>query len=381
VVDTQAGAAKRRNRIPMDAFWGNRVTANPWEVTVSPDGRQCYIVFGGTDDMFACEIVDDDYREIELRKYLCLGRNPRAVRVSPDNAMVYVYQSLDFDIAAFDTRQLQPVARIQVCRNPLSESVHRGKTLFYSALQPMVGRRWISCASCHPDGQPDGRTWQNPEGLRNTQSLRGLAWTHPIHWSADRDEVQDFEHTIRGPLMQGRGLLRGELHVSLGAPNKGLSADLDALAAYTNSHPLTLSPHSKAGLSEVAKEGQRLFFSDATRCASCHSGPFYTDSIPRSVANIVRHDVGTGADDSSEKMGRAYDTPTMLGVYRTAPYLHHGRAATLTEVLTTHNRGDRHGVTSHLSEDQIAALVEFLRALPFEDPHVVSRKLGLEKVD
>ena len=33
-----------------------------------------------------------------------------------------------------------------------------------------------------------------------------MAHTHPIHWSADRDEVQDFEYTIRGPLMQGRGL-------------------------------------------------------------------------------------------------------------------------------------------------------------------------------
>ena len=46
-----------------------------------------------------------------------------------------------------------------------------------TALEPMVGRRWISCSSCHPDGEPDGRTWQNPEGLRNTQSLAGMAWT------------------------------------------------------------------------------------------------------------------------------------------------------------------------------------------------------------
>ena len=107
VVDARSGAGKRRNRIPMDAFLRNRVTANPWEITVSPDGRQCYVVFGGTDDMFACEIVDDDYREIEFRKYLRLGKNPRAVRVSPDNAMVYVYQSLDFSIAAYDTEQLR----------------------------------------------------------------------------------------------------------------------------------------------------------------------------------------------------------------------------------------------------------------------------------
>ena len=68
----------------------------------------------------------------------------------------------------------------------------------------MSGRQWISCSSCHPDGDADGRTWQQPEGLRQTQPLFGLAWTHPLHWSADRDEVQDFEHTIQGKLMQGQ---------------------------------------------------------------------------------------------------------------------------------------------------------------------------------
>jgi cytochrome c peroxidase len=330
--------------------------------------------------MFACEILDDDYREIRYRKHVRLGRNPRAVRVSPDNERVYVYSALDFNVVAYDAKRLEPVATIEVCQNPLSDAVHRGKVLFHSALEPMAGRRWISCSSCHPDGQPDGRTWQNPEGLRNTPSLRGLAWTHPLHWSADRDEVQDFEHTIRGPLMQGRGLIRGEVHESLGRPNKGRSADLDALAAYNNSHPFTLSPYAEHGLGELAKQGRAIFFSETTGCAACHVGPFFTDSTPRPPSEIVRHDVGTGHDDPTETMGPAYDTPTLLGLYRTSPYLHDGRAATLREVLTTHNRADKHGVTSHLSERQIDALVEFLRALPYEDPTAASRVLKLQKV-
>ena len=79
-------------------------------------------------------------------------------------------------------------------------------------------------------------------------------------------------------------------------------------------------------------------------------------------------------------MGAAYDTPSLLGLYRTAPYLHDGRAATLTDVLTTYNRHDKHGVTSHLSKTQIDALVEFLRALPYEDPIAASRALKLQKV-
>lgn len=387
VLDTGPAASenqKRRKRIPMDSFIGVHVTANPWEVALTPDGRRFFVLFSGTNDLYACDVVDDDYREIKYRATLQMGNNPRAVRVSPDGATFYVYNALDFNVVACDARTLQQQATIDVTDNPLGEEMLAGKRLFYSALEPMVGRRWISCSSCHIDGESDGRTWQNPEGLRDTPSLAAMAWTHPLHWSADRDEVQDFEHTIRGNLMQGRGLIPGDLHDQLGRPNKGLSPELDALAAYSNVHKAPLSPHAKAGLSDAARRGRDLFFSQATKCASCHSGPYYTDSVPGPTGQPVKlHDVGTGGPqyDSSEKMGFAYDTPTLLGIYKTAPYLHHGKAATLADVLTARNKDDRHGRTSHLTPPEIADLVEFLKALPYEDPEPEAVKLGMTKIE
>ena len=80
-------------------------------------------------------------------------------------------------------------------------------------------------------------------------------------------------------------------------------------------------------------------------------------------------------------MGPEYDTPTLLGIYKTAPYLHHGKAATLEEVLTRYNREDRHGKTSHLTLVQINDLVEFLKALPYEDPEPRAKALGMTKVE
>ena len=379
IVDTVEGDGKRRTRIPIDTVFSRQITSNAWEVGVSPDATQLYVVFAGTDEMFACAIINDDYREISLRKRIPLGANPRAVRISPDNGTVYAYNALDFNVVAFDAESLNHVATISVTDNPLTEQILAGKKLFYSALQPMASRRWISCSSCHPDGEPDGRTWHNPEGLRNTQSFAGMAWTHPIHWSADRDEVQDFEHTIRGPLMQGKGLINGKLHGSLGEPNSALSEQLDALTAYANSHKVALSPHAKGGLTDVAKRGREIFLSERTKCATCHSGPFFTDSHPTAPDQIVRHDVGTGNDDS-EKMGPTYDTPTLLGIYRTAPYLHHGKAETLLDVLTTQNGDDRHGVTSHLSQPEREALAEFLKSLPYEDPVPKAEAAGLTSV-
>jgi cytochrome c peroxidase len=70
-----------------------------------------------------------------------------------------------------------------------------------------------------------------------------------------------------------------------------------------------------------------------------------------------------------------------LGIYRSAPYLHHGKAATLEEVLTKYNHDDRHGKTSHLNSAQVSDLVEFLKALPFEEPEPAAKSAKLTKVE
>ncbi len=368
----------KRKRIPMDSFIGNLVTASPWEVAISPNGQQAVVVFGATDDLFVMEVLDDNYRELTPIQHMNIGHNPRAVKYSTDGKWFWLYNALDFEVVAYDAKTLSRAGLVRVTENPLSDEILRGKRLFYSALMPMASRRWIACSSCHPDSDPDGRTWQNPEGLRNTPPLVGLSWTHPQHWSADRDETQDFEHTIRGLLMQGRGLIAGPVAESLGPPNKGRSRDLDALAAYTNSHTVPLSPHAKSGLSDAAKRGREIFLSKETACATCHHGPYFCDSNPASKPTL--HDVGTGRSDPSEKMPLKYDTPTLLGVYRSAPYLHDGSAKTLRDLLTTSNAGDKHGKTSPLNSAQIDDLIEFLKALPYEDPQPAAEAAGLKKV-
>jgi YVTN family beta-propeller protein len=370
------GPDKRRFWVSLDSFNDFNVVNNPWEAAVSPDGKRLYTIYAGSNDMNVSRILDDDYELLERVGYAVnVGQNPRAIRLSPDGATVYIYNALDFAVSIHRAADMKRLATVTVCAPPKTPEWVRGKVLFSTANPPLTVRRWVSCASCHPDGQPDGRVWHNPEGLRKTPALFGLAHTHPLHWSADRDEVQDFEYTIRGRLMKGRGLLDGPLTpkrgfepVELDEHLAGRSPDLDALAVYTNSFEFTLSPHIPAPgkLSAAAERGKRLFFSAAVGCATCHSGPYYTDSCLKKPFHL--HDVGTGGDDPSEKIGPKYDTPTLLGVYRTAPYLHHGKAATLRDVLTTCNKQDRHGKTSQLRPGEIDDLVAFLQSLPYEPP-------------
>ena len=367
---------KRRKSIGMDTYNGVYVVTNPWEVAITQDGKHLFSLYSGTDDMNVSQVIDDDYKEIErLGGPIRVGRNPRAVRVSHDDCFVFVYDTSDFAIRKLDSRTLQTLGIAQLVIPKRSKEWIRGRILWNSADSPMSSRRWVACSSCHPDGQPDGRVWNNPEGLRKTTNLEGVAHTHPLHWSADRDEVQDFEYTIRSKLMMGPGLLRERIKpkdgfnkTELEEKTAGRSADLDALAIYTNSFDFKgLSPHTfgLGKLSLPAQRGQSLFIDPNVGCSSCHSGPYYSDS---KLKKTNLHDVGTGRSDASERMGYRYDTPTLLGIYRTAPYLHDGSAFTLKDVLTTANSGDKHGKTSHLTPPQKDDLVAYLMSLPYEDP-------------
>jgi YVTN family beta-propeller protein len=371
---------RRRTSIGLDSYNDVYVVTNAWEAAISPDGKRIYTIYAGTNDMNISAVVDDDYQEIDRIGFAVrLGQNPRAVRVSPDGKRVYIYNAMDFAVSVHDAANMRRLATIKVCDPPQTPAWVRGKILFNTANPPMSARRWVACSSCHPDGHNDCRVWQNPEGLRKTTALFGVAHTHPLHWSGDRDEVQDFEYTIRSRLMAGSGFLQGAIRPKRGfekaeleEKTSGRSKDLDALAIYTNSFDFRLSPHLLAPgkLTPAAQRGKKLFFSKEVGCAACHSGPYYTDSSLQKPFRL--HDVGTGNDDPSEKMGPRYDTPTLLGIYRTAPYLHHGKAKTLRDVLTTWNKGDRHGHTSQLKPAELDDLVDFLKSLPYEPPPAVT---------
>jgi cytochrome c peroxidase len=106
-------------------------------------------------------------------------------------------------------------------------------------------------------------------------------------------------------------------------------------------------------LSEAARRGKRLFSDPQVGCVQCHPPPLFTDLRP--------YDVGTATGRDGRRT--AYDTPTLIEVWRTAPYLRDGSITSIEALLTEGNRQDRHGRTSHLSADQIRDLAQYVRSL------------------
>jgi cytochrome c peroxidase len=249
---------------------------------------------------------------------------------------------------------------------PLPPTLLHGKRLFFSSDRPDLAQAaWISCNTCHVEGEHDGRTWllqfsgevppgEQPVIRRNTTSLLGMIETYPLRWSAEWDESADSEFSIRFEQF-GTGLIEGDMHPTLEDPNQGRSYDLDCLAAFIDSLVIPARAHS---LTQSEQRGKAVFESTQTQCAACHPAPLYTD--------LQVHDVGT-ADGHGEWFGPLIDTPTLRFLFDSAPYLHDGSAQTLRDVLIEANPSDRHGITSILTLQEIDDLIAFLLALPFDE--------------
>ena len=298
--------------------------------------------------------VIDVYANEELLRF-DTGFAPQSVAVSDDGNTVYVHNFMGRSVTVADATALMDgqtsvsvpvVATISTVSNEsLSSQVLTGKRLFYDAADPrLADESYMACASCHNEGGHDGRVWDLTsmgEGVRNTISLKGHSGTGQgrLHWTANFDEVQDFENQIRS-LAGGTGLMSNADFTAneapLGSPKAGLSNDLDALAAYVGSlTTFGVSPEraSNGSLTAAGEAGKALFESEG--CATCHSGNGFTDS-----SSGAMHDVGTLTAASGQRAGgalTALDTPTLKGLWETGPYLHDGSEATVAGAIAAHS--------------------------------------------
>ena len=325
-------------------------------VAFSPLGDYLFVALQGNDELLVIDALEGSGSAGGANVFtrLQVGAAPQGVCVDGTTGRTFVKNFIDRSITVLETepmlrrgiKQISSTAVDTVNAERMAANVLRGKRIFYHASDPrMSAEGYISCASCHVDGSHDGRVWDftdRGEGFRNTTSLRGRGGIDHgnVHWSGNFDEIQDFENDIRSAF-GGSGFMDdldfAATQGPLDGPKGGLSQALDDLADYVQSLDLESVPRSPfrqtdGSLTPSALSGRSVFANQ--ECQSCHSGSVRTDST---LGSATLHDVGTLRTSSGGRLGGSLDgidTPTLLGAWRTAPYLHDGSAATLESVFS-----------------------------------------------
>lgn len=222
---------------------------------------------------------------------------------------------------------------------PVPTVARQGEILFHDAI--ICYQRWQSCSSCHPDARSDTLNWDLlNDGMGNPKNTKSMLLSHETPPSMASGVRKDAETAVRSGLS---GILFAEF----------TEEEAAAIDVYLQNLVPIPSPRLIEGrLSESAKRGKLLFGDSRTGCSVCHPEPFFTD--------LLRHDVGTRiAHDSIDR----FDTPTLVEVWRTAPYLHDGRYKTLRELIVDgkhHAPDDR---LEKLTDREIDDLIEYVLSL------------------
>ena len=334
--------------------------ANPAGVCTGEDGR-LYIALAGVHELLAVDLKAmhdrlaalfagepaDGIRNREdlsaslsfaapFKKRLRLqGRSPRAVAAAGGTLLV----SSRFSpfLEQLPAAGGAPARLLPLGSEPKPDAVRRGELAFCDASICYQG--WQSCASCHPDGRADGLNWdQRNDGLGNPKNTKSLLFSHVTPPAMITGIRRDAETAVRN----------GILHTLNTQQPESLAADMDA---YLRRLRPVESPFLQEYRAKDPEQAGKAVY-DRAGCNRCHSGAYLTDR--------KKYDAGTGTDNDS---GRPFDTPTLREVWRTAPYLYDGRAATLREAFTSCNPNDLHGVTQNLTEQELDALILYLQTL------------------
>jgi YVTN family beta-propeller protein len=365
------------NTILLDSV--DRGAANPWGVAWSADSKKLVVALAGTHEVSltdfpglleklarlspqpsaaisaalpysssaasrtSSDVKNDLSFLVGLRERRALPEGdlgPRAVVVI--GRVAYTANYFSDTLSAVELGGAHPRAEtIPLGPKPQMTAARQGEFYFHDAR--ICFQQWQSCASCHPgDARVDGLNWDLlNDGMGNPKNNKSLVLVFKTPPAMSTGVRESAEAAVRA----------GIRHILFTVQPPEVADSLDAYLQALKPLP---SPHLVRGrLSAAARRGEKLFHSKEIGCASCHPGPLFTDLQSYDVGTRGRFDRDTGT----------FDTPTLVELWRTAPYLHDGSAASLRDVLLESNSGDQHGKTSRLTADQINDLVAYLLSL------------------
>ncbi|GIL05092.1 MAG: hypothetical protein BroJett031_16120 [Betaproteobacteria bacterium] len=228
------------------------------------------------------------------------------------------------------------------------------------ALSPALDAATKTALNSWGNGKFDPR--HNVDGLNKPVVIPpayGLAGIQRITYTGDGSEIAYWNRYVAVVEMGGLGSFtepRLNLSVTHGTVDL-VSGKLPALQAYQLSLE---APAAPAGSFDAAAAARgKLVFEGAGRCATCHSGPHFTDGNERlhpPADSMAEPETPSYASRSATKL---YRTSPLRGVWQHPPYFHDGSAATLDDVVARYDARLALGLTA----TQRADLVRYLKSL------------------
>ncbi len=357
-------------QLPLDE--PNTFYADPYDIRITPDGKQAFISHSGGDIISVVNIdkVRDVMRRMDeglilnaendlmlsdeyITKRISTGSNPKGMEMSPDGNYLYIAERLSDKITVLNTRSLDYERSILMKGANQQSLLRTGEQLFNHSGRTFQNQ--YSCYSCHPDNHEDGLTYDMDfypgEDLSNVQTLRELAGTSPFKWNGNNVSIY---------MQCGMRFSTFVTRTEAFSPE-----NLNALVGFITSqisHPPNLYRTETGELTEAQRRGKEIFertrtndgrvIAERDRCITCHPAPNFTDGM--------KHDVGTATERDNHT---EFLTPNLNNIYESPPYLHDGRANTLEELWTVYNDDDLHGVANDMTKDQLNDLIEYLISL------------------
>jgi YVTN family beta-propeller protein len=286
-----------------------------------------------------------------VRSTVDVGAGADGIALSKDGRFAYVYSQFDHRIDVLGSSGtgaqavLANVGNIVVAQDTLPPAQVQGRRLFYDARDTRMSAAGtnVACSTCHLEGREDGHVWQFVDGPRQTPMLAGrrLLDTAPYHWSGEFPSIENFDaHTITERM-----------------GGSGLSQPLaDTLNAFIEGLPLADNPFRGSAAPELQR-GRAAY--EKAGCVTCHQGELFTNRQSADVGTLV---LAGSNPDTGAVTTRGFDVPSLLGLSRSAPYLHDGSMATLEDRIYS-VKGDGHGTLSALDDAEKADLVKYLKSL------------------
>jgi YVTN family beta-propeller protein len=351
--------------------------ANPYEVKTSKDAKTIFVTHYGTHELTVIDAVGmheklaklpktiEEAKEagtyddrgayssatiedvpndlaflVGLKKRIKLnGNSPRGFAVLGRQVFIAMYFADTLDVVNLDAPEGAQVKTIALGPDPKMTPERIGERNFHDAA--LCFQQWQSCTSCHPNARVDALNWDlMNDGLGNPKNAKSMLLAHKTPPAMISGVRGDAETAVRAGIRHIQFAVRPE-------------EDAQAIDAYLMALEPLKSPYLVDGkLSEAAQRGKKLFESEEVGCAQCHPAPLYTD--------LQLHDVGSrGPFDRRD----TFDTPTLIEVWRTAPYMHDGRYVEMKEVFVEGKHGDVLGDIEGLTDQQINDLVEYVLSL------------------